>query len=158
MAEFIRPEVIIAQYGLRFNSDFSCQANALLNALRIAMMEPEESSFPRIYQMPMSRKPTDVHAYLIWRNSVLNGGVTANYQEYPDFNLEEIYFKGKDFTKEILSIAMVAFLGNKAHLKKANSLGNSLRHFRLAIEETFSGLQYNDSVGALIWGYKQVAG
>lgn len=158
MTEIIRPEVIIIQYGLKYNSDFSCQTNALLNALRIAMLEPEETPFPIIYQMPMSNKSNDVHAYLIWKNSVLNGEVTANNQEYPDFSLEEIYSKGKDSTKEILSVAIIAFFGDKANLQKNSNIGRALRHFRLAIEETFSGVQHSEAVASLIWGYKQVTG
>ena len=107
MGEILKPETIIYRYGLQYHPQFSCQHNGVINALRIAMKDPETDPFPRLFEVQF---PQDVHVYPVFKNCVLNGGVTAAMEKYPDFSLPDLLQKGVDQTEVFLSAAIWAYL------------------------------------------------
>lgn len=156
MSELISPETIINQYGLSYNPNFPCETNGLLNGIRISTQEPEDQLFPKIFILDTPGYSDFVHAYVVWKNCVLNGGVTGTYGAFPNFSLGEVMAKGKNMTKEILGMAVIAFFDNQGGVINNYVPKRDKVFFRLAIDTTFSGNQHAEAVASVIFGYKQL--
>lgn len=158
MVELIAREAIINQYGLKFDPNFACETNGLLNGIRISAQESEEKPFPKIFMLDTPNCSDSIHVYLVWRDCVLNGGVTAAYGQFPDFSFDEVMAKGNDVTKEILGMAAIAFFDNQGRVINDYVPKRDKVFFRFAIDSTFSGNQHAEAVASVIFGYKQLTG
>jgi hypothetical protein len=154
MNEILNQETIIEQYGLKFNPNFSCQHNGLLNALRIAMQEPETVPFPKLFQVEFPERD-DFHLYPVWQGIVLNGHVTAEPGKYPDFSLEDLQKTGKDITKLILGITILAYFKDNLKQLIPYQKRNDKPLFRLVIDSVFSEQERDKALACLVWTYQR---
>ena len=148
MAENVSSTALIEKYGLKFNSNFSCFHNALINAIRIARQEPDTTFFPEIYA-------ENIHAYLLWQGQVLNGNVTAKPNVFDDFTIKEIKTKGENYTLKVLDETLVAFFDFNSEVVPYQKEKDECL-FRLAIEQTFEPNKLTEVIKCLIRWRKQL--
>lgn len=136
MNERITPGDIIHEYGLRCDQKFSCINNALVNAVRIQFKEPVGGPFPEIFFLSQVE-----HAYLLWKNVVLNGGVTAPPGLYRDFPIQVIRRTGIPRTRALVISTLKLFFEdeNNGSTITVYDRSKDLLQQRLAIETAFTG-------------------
>jgi hypothetical protein len=104
MGELVPPENIIAEFGLKHDSHFSCVSNSVVNSIKIWQVGENA----KIYYV--DREPI-THAYVVCKNTVLNKGVTAEkVSKYtPDLELPILLAIGENRTSIYLNYALQAF-------------------------------------------------
>ena len=139
MGELASSESIIYQHGLGYNPKFECWPNAVVNTVRILMHEPNPSQTPQIFQFRFFYKR--LHAYLVWQDCVLNGGVTALSGNFKDLPLPKLIAHGENITKGLISTAFQVFIEEN----EPDPLG-----FRLSLKESFPSSQFNMVLNCLV--------
>lgn len=143
MNEIYSAEKIIDIFGLKYNPRFSCVSNAVVNGIRIQLNQEALTPFPEMYVY--QQLPHGPHAYPVWNNIALNGGVTADKGAYPNFSAEFLRSMAENRTEFWLKYTLEAFSG-----------GRDFAENRKHIEMVFTGDGLIKAVECLEVGYKNL--
>lgn len=132
---------IISRYSLKFDRNFACVSNAVINSARI-FNKGGIATMHYVLQSPVA------HAYVGCEGVGLNTGVTAaKVTPYtPDYPLSFIQQYGEDMTKAWLARTLDAFSGQKDVIQ-------TRRH----LESVFSGQQLINVVNLLQQVYQNLS-